>query len=102
LDDLDLDDQVVMVVGNGRRPRVVPFGRKAALALDRYLRARAEHRFAHLPNLWIGQHGAMTASGVFQVVADRGASVGLRGLHPTSCATPLRVRGWTPAVPRGI
>jgi site-specific recombinase XerD len=82
LDDLDLDDQVVMVVGKGRRPRVVPFGRKAALALDRYLRVRAEHRYAHLPNLWIGQHGAMTASGVFQVVADRGASVGLPGLHP--------------------
>jgi hypothetical protein len=52
------------------------------LALDRYLRVRAEHRHAYLPNLWIGQHGAMTASGVFQVVADRGASVGLSGLHP--------------------
>jgi integrase len=81
LDDLDLDDQVIMVVGKGRRPRVVPYGRKAALALDRYLRARAEHRYAHLPNLWVGQHGAMTASSVFQVVADRGASVGLPGLH---------------------
>jgi integrase len=80
--DTGLDDQVVTVLGKGRRPLVVPFGRKAALALDRYLRARAEHRYAHLPNLWIGQHGAMTASGVFQVVAERGAAVGLSGLHP--------------------
>ena len=81
-DDLDLDDQVVMVLGKGRRPRLVPLGRKAALALGRYLRLRAEHRYAHLPKLWIGRHGAMTASGIFQVVADRAAPVGLPGLHP--------------------
>jgi integrase/recombinase XerC len=78
----DLDDQVVMVLGKGRRPRLVPFGHRAALALDRYLRLRAEHRSAHLPSLWIGQHGATTASGIFQVVADRGASVELPGSHP--------------------
>jgi site-specific recombinase XerD len=82
LDDLDLKEQVVVVLGKGRRPRVVPFGRKTALALDRYIRVRAKHRYGHLPNFWIGQHGAMTASGVFQVVADRGAAVGLPGLHP--------------------
>jgi site-specific recombinase XerC len=81
-DDLDLDDQVAIVLGKGRRPRAVPFGRKSALALDRYLRLRASHTFAHLPNLWIGRAGAMTPSGLFQVVADRGASVGLPGLHP--------------------
>jgi site-specific recombinase XerC len=81
-DDLDLDDQVVIVLGKGRRPRAVPFGRKTALAIDRYLRLRSSHTFAHLPNLWIGRAGAMTPSGLFQVVADRGASVGLPGLHP--------------------
>jgi Phage integrase family len=82
LADLDLKEQLAVALGKGRRPRVVPFGRKTALALDRYIRARAKHRHRHLPNLWIGQHGAMTASGVFQVVADRGASVALHGLHP--------------------
>jgi site-specific recombinase XerC len=81
-DDLDLDDQVVIVLGKGRRQRAVPFGRKTALAIDRYLRLRASNSFAHLPNLWIGRAGAMTSSGLFQVVADRGASVGLPGLHP--------------------
>jgi site-specific recombinase XerC len=80
--DLDLDDQVVIVLGKGRRPRAVPFGRKTALALDRYLRMRASHPFAHLPNLWLGRAGAMTASGLFQVVAARGAAAGLPRLHP--------------------
>jgi site-specific recombinase XerD len=81
LDDLDLDDQVVRVLGKGSRERLVPFGRKTTLALDRYLRARTGQPHAHLPNLWIGRAGAITPSGVYQVVADRGASVGLR-LHP--------------------
>jgi site-specific recombinase XerC len=81
-DDLDLDDQVVVVLGKGRRQRAVPFGRKIALVLDRYLRLRAGHQFGHLPSLWIGARGAMPPSGLFQVVADRGASVGLPGLHP--------------------
>ncbi len=82
LDDLDLDDQVVIVLGKGRRPRALAYGRKTALALDRYLRVRAGHPHAGLPNLWIGRNGAMTPSGVFQVVSERGASVGLAGLHP--------------------
>jgi integrase len=46
------------------------------------LRVRAGHPHAALPNLWIGRNGAMTPSGVFQVVSERGASVGLPGLHP--------------------
>jgi site-specific recombinase XerC len=71
--DLDLDDQVVVVLGKGRRPRAVPFGRNSALALDRYLRMRADHPFANLPNLWLGQAGAMTPSGLYQVVAARGS-----------------------------
>ena len=38
--DLDLDDQVVVVLGKGRRPRAVPFGRKTArIALAGWLRA---------------------------------------------------------------
>jgi site-specific recombinase XerC len=52
-DDLDLDDQVVIGLGKGRRQRAVPFGRKTAMAIDRYLRLRASHTFAHLPNLWM-------------------------------------------------
>jgi integrase len=80
--DLDLDDQVVVVLGKGRRSRAVPFGRKTALALDRYLRLRAGRRFAHLPNLWLGLAGAITPSGLYQVVAARGAAAGLPRLHP--------------------
>ena len=58
-----------------------PFGRKTALALDRYLRMRASHPFAHLSNLWLGaaSHDALGA-----VPGRRGswAAADLPGLHP--------------------
>ena len=77
--DLDLDDQVVIVLGKGRR-RAVPFGRKTALALDRYLRMRAGHPFAHLPNLWLGLAGAHDAFGA--VPGRRGSGCSRR---PRTC-----------------
>src|SRR5919107_74211 len=40
LEDVDLDQRIVWVLGKGRRPRALPIGRKTAQALDRYLRAR--------------------------------------------------------------
>jgi integrase len=60
LADLDLDLDVAIVVGKGRRERALPFGRKTAVALDRYLRVRAHqlrHTFAHA---WLAQGGGET------------------------------------------
>jgi site-specific recombinase XerD len=38
VEDLDLENNVAVVMGKGRRPRVCPFGGKTAVALDRYIR----------------------------------------------------------------
>jgi site-specific recombinase XerD len=80
VDDVDLSNGVAYVVGKGRRPRVCPFGRKAAAALDRYLRVRAAHAHAGDPALWLGKRGAMTGSGVYQTVKDI-AAAGIPGVH---------------------
>lgn len=80
--DLDLRNGLVYVLGKGRRPRAVSFGRKTWKALDRYVRARARHKDAHLPNLWLGQHGPVTASGMLQIVKKRGRQAGIPDLHP--------------------
>jgi site-specific recombinase XerD len=82
VDDIDFDHNVAIVLGKGRRPRAVPFGRKTALALDRYLRVRAAHRDADRAELWLGLAGPMTESGVFQVVRDRGQQAGIGRIHP--------------------
>lgn len=83
LDDLDLDDNIVYVMGKGRRPRAIPFGSKAALALDRYLRARGKHKLAHQDWLWLGTQGShLTASGLYQLIERLGERVGITELHP--------------------
>jgi integrase/recombinase XerC len=82
LNDVDLDQRIVWVLGKGRRPRALPIGRKTAQALDRYLRAREGHRLAHLPHLWVGRNGPMTPSGIYQVVHDRARAAGLPAMHP--------------------
>ncbi len=60
--DFDLDVDTALVLGKGRRPRICPFAQKTAAALDRYLRARAAHRLAARPELWLG-HGGPLSSG---------------------------------------
>jgi hypothetical protein len=47
--EVDLDDKVTIVTGNGRRARACPFGSRTAQAPDRYLRARSRHPHADLP-----------------------------------------------------
>jgi site-specific recombinase XerD len=81
LGDVDLDENMVIVMGKGRRPRACEIGHKTAQALDRYLRVRSTQREAQREELWLGREGAMTNSGIYQVVRDRGREAGL-DLHP--------------------
>jgi integrase len=81
LGDIDFDSDTVTVTGKGGRVRVVPFGRKAARDLDRYLRLRALRPDRETPALWLGKRGPMTDSGIYQVVVDRAAQAGLK-VHP--------------------
>jgi site-specific recombinase XerD len=82
LADVDLDLDVLLVLGKGRRERALPFGHKAALALDRYLRVRDRHKHADLPWLWIGLRGRLTEWGLVRMLERRGREAGLPGLHP--------------------
>lgn len=81
--DVDLDQGIVRVMGKGRRQRVVSIGAKATKALDRYVRLRDRHRLSALDALWVGPRGRFTASGIAQMVRERGRQAGLgTGVHP--------------------
>jgi len=80
--DVYFDLDVLLVLGKGRRERALPFGRKSAVALDRYLRARVRHKGAGLPWLWLGLQGRLTDSGLLQMFRRRGQDAGLPGLYP--------------------
>ena len=81
-EDIDLRSRSLTILGKGRRPRLVGLGTQATQAIDRYIRARRSHRQADRPQLWIGKKGALTVSGIRQMLERRGAEAGVRGLHP--------------------
>jgi len=77
---VDLDNNLVDVIGKGNRPRRVPIGHKVAQALDRYLRVRAQHRLAHPEQeaLWLGRSGPMSDSAVDLMLRRRADEAGLQ------------------------
>lgn len=75
----------------GGREFHAPIGKKAAAAVDGYIRRRARHpRAADSPWLWLpstGSHTAtgdvrLTASGIGQMLERRGEQAGVAGVHP--------------------
>ena len=82
VDRLDLDQQMAIVRGKGNKVRPVYFSARTTRALDRYLRARAHHRWAHLDALFLTQRGALSPDGARDRVRIRGEMAGVDGLHP--------------------
>lgn len=82
LANIDFDANVAMVIGKGRRPRGVPFGKKTALALDRYLVVRDRHADHDAPELWLGHRGPMTPNGIYETVWKRADVAGLGHVWP--------------------
>jgi site-specific recombinase XerD len=64
----------------------VPIGKKAAAAVDRYLRSRARHAEAPSPWLWLGHQGHnrahMTDSGIRVMLGRRGKQAGIQNVNP--------------------
>ena len=90
LGDLDQDLDVLLVLGKGRRERALPYGHKTALALDRYLRVRERHKDAHLPWLWLGLRGRLTAWGLVRML--RTSRPGGRAARPAPPPVPPHLR----------
>jgi len=79
--DIHFDDGIALVTGKGSRPRAAVFGKKTALALDRYLRQRVRHRYGDLEGLWIGAKGSLHIASFGRIIAARGRRAGIEGLH---------------------
>lgn len=82
------DEEVLIVTGKGNRLRSAPIGARTLAAIDRYIRARAQHPRATLDALWLGapkgkgRGGPMTTSGVRQMLKRCCAEAGMPRLHP--------------------
>lgn len=81
--DVDLDRDVIGVVGKGNRPRLMYVGAKATKALDRYIfDVRARHKMVDSEWLWLAPRGRFSASGIGQMIQTRGEEAGVKHLHP--------------------
>jgi len=80
--DVDVDEQVVSVLGKGGRPRQVPFGNRTAKSLDRYDLVRSRHPHAALDLFWLSRRGAFGESGLAIMLKRRAKMAGIRPLHP--------------------
>jgi len=80
---VDLEADVVVVLGKGRRPRAIPYGHKTGQALTRYLRARMGHPYAKRTDaLWLAQKGALTDNAVGQMLERRCVQAGIDRIKP--------------------
>jgi site-specific recombinase XerD len=84
---LDLDINVLHVLGKGNRERPAPFGRTTAVAMDRYLRAAQKHLKRPVVKsdpLWFSVKGkrALTVWGVGTMLKRRCAEAGIEAIHP--------------------
>lgn len=80
--DVDLDNGYALVKGKGSKVRPVYFSARTVAALDKYLRRRAAHRWAHLDALFLTQRGAMTTDGARDRITALGERAGVDHLHP--------------------
>ena len=82
--DVHLSRYVIRIVLKGGDEHNAPIGRKAAAAIDRYIRARARRRDAKSePWLWLGKKGRLGKSGIQQMLDRRGRQAGIEGrLYP--------------------
>jgi site-specific recombinase XerD len=82
LADIDYNLRLATVrSGKGDKARLVRFDSATAAALDRYRRARARHRLAARPELWIGFRGPLTRKGVPAILDKRAAMAGIGHVH---------------------
>jgi len=87
LADVNLSHKVIRIRLKGGDEHLIPIGRKAAAALDRYLRARARHpRGAGSPWLWLGMAGRdpghFGPAGIQDMLERRGKEAGIGKVTP--------------------
>lgn len=83
VEDVDVHKGLAVVRrGKGGKGRVVPFGSKVGVAIDRYKRMRKSHRLVHTDVLWLGgSNQTFGYHGLDTAMKRRAAAAGIDGFH---------------------
>ena len=82
VDDVDLDQGLIQVIGKGSRPRVIAVDRETMTALRIYSRSRSLQPHEALENLWLSKAGmAFTAWGIESMLHHRCSEAGIEKLN---------------------
>lgn len=85
-DGVQLSRKTIRIVLKGGDEHLIPVGRKAAAALDRYLRVRARQARSESPWLWLGMAGRdpdhFGSSGIQDMIERRARMAGIGGVTP--------------------
>ncbi|GII03705.1 tyrosine-type recombinase/integrase [Planobispora takensis] len=89
LSDVLLAQHVLRIRLKGGRTHMAPIGRKTAAAVDRYIRARARHKHADSPWLWLPERGItaaggerrLTTTGILQMLKRRAREAGITDVY---------------------
>jgi site-specific recombinase XerD len=87
VDDIDLNTESVHYHGKGAKDRRVRFGAKTARAVSRYLRVRAKHKGAELPQLWLAERGG-------RPLAPNGIKIRLKRLGLVAGVADVHAHRW--------
>jgi site-specific recombinase XerC len=82
LDDIDIDEREITVMGKGARPRTLRFVKETRADITRYILARAKHPHNEDDWLWLGKRGQLTVSGIYRMVQRRCEEAGIPDIHP--------------------
>lgn len=83
VEDVDLTTESVHFHGKGAKDRRMRFGPRTARAMSRYLRARARHKGADLPDLWLADRGVapLAPNGIKIRLKRLGTLAGVDDVH---------------------
>lgn len=84
VEDVDLMNGTALIRrGKGGKGRVVPFGPRTAMALDRYRRVRLQHKLADTPAWWLGVRSREFGySALYLTLTNRAKEAGILRFKP--------------------
>jgi len=80
--DLDLRNGLITCFGKGRKERIVPFGRSAALRIEHYVATKSSRSTTSNSHLFLNQQTPLTRQFLWTLITEYGIAAGIDPISP--------------------